>query len=176
MKLNSDAFVIGDIEGFSPKFSTLVCMMNYSRSVLLQAVEGLSAEQLDHFYDEKSNSIGMLLMHIAAVEKFYQIFTFEQKSDFDIDEEFWKSCLELDENCRSKVKGRDAEFYVQTLNQIRQETLGEFRKRDDNWFMNEEPFWSGLPANNWFKWFHVMEDEINHRGQINWLKKRLPKT
>ena len=40
---------------------------------------------------------------------------------------------------------------------------------------NEEtPFWGGQPANNYFKWFHVFEDEINHRGQIRWLCKRLP--
>jgi hypothetical protein len=31
-----------------------------------------------------------------------------------------------------------------------------------------------LPANNHFKWFHVFEDEINHRGQIRWLRARLP--
>jgi len=23
-------------------------------------------------------------------------------------------------------------------------------------------------------WFHVAEDEISHRGQIHWLRKRLP--
>jgi hypothetical protein len=23
-------------------------------------------------------------------------------------------------------------------------------------------------------WFHAAEDEINHRGQIRWLRKRLP--
>jgi hypothetical protein len=24
------------------------------------------------------------------------------------------------------------------------------------------------------RWFHVAEDEINHRGQIRWLRPRLP--
>lgn len=27
-------------------------------------------------------------------------------------------------------------------------------------------------ANNYFKWFHVFEDELNHRGQIRWLRIR----
>jgi len=26
-----------------------------------------------------------------------------------------------------------------------------------------------------FAWFHVAEDEINHRGQIRWLRARLSK-
>jgi uncharacterized damage-inducible protein DinB len=33
---------------------------------------------------------------------------------------------------------------------------------------------AGKPASNYFKWFHVFEDELNHRGQIRWLRRRLP--
>ena len=42
----------------------------------------------------------------------------------------------------------------------------------DAWLDAQTPFWGGKPANNYFKWFHVFEDELNHRGQIRWLRKR----
>ena len=28
----------------------------------------------------------------------------------------------------------------------------------------------GQQVNNYFKWFHVLGHEINHRGQIRWLR------
>jgi hypothetical protein len=31
-------------------------------------------------------------------------------------------------------------------------------------------------ADNYFKWFHVMGHEINHRGQIRWLRGRALRT
>lgn len=32
----------------------------------------------------------------------------------------------------------------------------------------------GTPTSNYFKWFHVFEDEINHRGQIRLIRKLTP--
>jgi hypothetical protein len=46
--------------------------------------------------------------------------------------------------------------------------------QDDDWLSQERPFWENLPANHYFMWFHALEDEVNHRGQIRWLRKRLP--
>jgi hypothetical protein len=49
-------------------------------------------------------------------------------------------------------------------------------QRDDDWLEAPAPFdlLGGRPANNHFKWFHVAENELNHRGQIRWLRRRLP--
>lgn len=30
------------------------------------------------------------------------------------------------------------------------------------------------PTTHLWAWYHVMEDELNHRGQIRWLCARLP--
>ena len=47
-------------------------------------------------------------------------------------------------------------------------------EKDDKWL--EEKVTSGIKEfNTHYFWFHVFEDEINHRGQINFLKKRLGK-
>lgn len=71
-KLN---FVIDKIDGLQPEFSNLVSMMNYARYTTMQGVEGLTIEELDYLYDKDTNSIGMLLYHMAAIEFYYQIHT-----------------------------------------------------------------------------------------------------
>ena len=44
---------------------------------------------------------------------------------------------------------------------------------DDAWLHAVDTSW-GTPVSNYFKWFHVFEDELNHRGQIRLLRKLLP--
>ena len=63
---------------------------------------------------------------------------------------------------------------MERLARVRARTLEELTRRDDAWLFEESPWWDGHVANNYFKWFHVFEDELNHRGQIRLLRKRLP--
>lgn len=170
-------FLINQIDGFTPLVSHLFKMLNYARHTTVGAVQKLSIEQLDHLQDENSNSIGMLLNHIAAVEVWYQAFTFEGRDWFANEEEAaeWGDALQLNEQAKELARGKSLEYYVEKLDSARAKTLEGFKKRDDMWLMEEKPFWRDEPANHYFMWFHVAEDEINHRGQIRWLRKRLPK-
>jgi hypothetical protein len=52
-------------------------------------------------------------------------------------------------------------------------TLNFFAAANDEWLEHFTPYGWDHPANNYFKWFHVFEDELNHRGQIRMIKKRL---
>ena len=168
-------FVVGGAPGFTPEVGRLVAMMTYARRTTLQAVEGLTVAELDHLHDDGSNSIGALLAHIAAVEAAYQVITFEGR-DFNGQERArWGATLELGARARREVRGQPLDHYVELLAEVRAATLREFARRDDRWLDEETPFWGGFAANNYFKWFHVFEDEINHRGQIRWLRKRLPR-
>ena len=40
-------------------------MLSYARQTLLEAVEGLQREDLDHLHDATSNTIGALLAHAS---------------------------------------------------------------------------------------------------------------
>ena len=57
------------LSGYTPTIGHLVGMLSYARQTTLAAVEGLTREQLDHLHDERSNSIGALLAHVAMVER-----------------------------------------------------------------------------------------------------------
>ena len=72
-------YLIGDISGFTPQIARLVSMMNYVRHATLSAVEGLTVNELDYLNDPESNSIGSLLLHIAAAEVGYQAATFDKR-------------------------------------------------------------------------------------------------
>lgn len=169
------SLLIKDVSGFTPQIGHLVSMMNYARSTTLTAVADLTVEQLDFLHDEQSNSIGMLLRHLAAVESIYQILTFEKRSPLEEEIREWQAALELGDRGRREIKGYTLDEYLICLRDVRLKTFEEFEKRDDDWLYEEVPFWNEKPANYYFQWFHVFEDEINHRGQIRWLRQRLPK-
>lgn len=168
--------IIGPKEGFSPQVGTLVSMMNWMRDTVLRSVKGMKREELDYLHDPKSNTIGAMLLHLAATEVFYQGNTFEGLNDFkETERATWNPAMELGDEGRKVIKGHDLDYYVNILTKTREKTLAELRKRDDKWLMTVDPkFFGGQPTNNYCKWFHVVEHESNHNGQIKWIKGRLP--
>lgn len=163
-------YLIGDISGFTPQMARLVSMMNYVRYTTLSAVEGLEVSELDYLHDSQSNSIGALLLHIAAAEVGYQAATFH-KRDLNIGEKRdWDTALALGERARNEIKGLALDYYLNRLEQVRANTLAELARRDDRWLEEQTAFGSDRHVNNYFKWFHVFGHELNHRGQIRWLR------
>ena len=148
-------------------------MMNYARHTTLHAVRELSVDQLDERPAGFGNSIAMLLEHFAAVEAWYQIRTFEGREANESTElAQWIPGLDLGEKGES-IRDKPLEHYLEQLETVRSKTLAEFAKRDDEWLHHEFPWWDDKPGNNYFCWFHVFEDEINHRGQIRLIRKNL---
>ena len=162
-------FVIGDISGFTPQIARLVSMMNYVRSTTLSAVEGLGVSEIDYLYDSQSNSIGSLLLHIAAAEVGYQAATFHKRDLNDEEKREWDAALALGERARHEIKGQDLDYYLSKLEQVRTNTLAELALRDDEWLEEQTTFGNDQRVNNYFKWFHVFGHELNHRGQIRLL-------
>jgi uncharacterized damage-inducible protein DinB len=170
----SGLHLIRPVEGYSPQIGQLVSMAAWIRDTVVRSVRGMSQDELDHVYDSESNSIGSLLLHLASTEVFYQTNTFEKRTFNEAERRRWKVAGDLGEAARAEIKGHPLEYYLGALEEVRQQTLIEFRKRDDDWFQESEPFFGSQPTNNYCKWFHVVEHEANHRGQITWYEKRLP--
>ncbi|MDQ6737945.1 MAG: DinB family protein [Gemmatimonadota bacterium] len=169
--------IIGPREGFSPQIGTLVSMLEWMRRAVLEPVQGLTMAELDYLHDEKANTIGALLLHLAATERHYQLHTFEGKKWDHWDENTrkqWDVPGGLGAEARRVIKGHELGYYLDALAQGREHTLAEFRKRDDTWLMQIDHDWPWGPTNNYCKWFHVCEHESNHNGQVKWIKSRLP--
>ena len=175
--LANDDNIIGPKPGYSPQIGTLVSMMAWNRPPITNAVKGMTVEQLDFLLDAKANTIGALLYHLAATDAFYHEHTFKGLPWGKFDPEVMKKfdiAMELGEPARQQIKGHNVDFYLDLLKETRENTLAEFKKRDDNWLMTVDDKWPWGPTNNYCKWFHVCEHESHHYGQIAMLKSRVP--
>jgi hypothetical protein len=174
---DSGLTIVGPRKGYSAEIGTLTSMMAFMRDQVLRSVKAMSQQDLDFLLDAKANTIGALLVHLAAIESFFQVNTFEGLSGKKLPEAFkekWGMPMELGEPARKSIKGNNLDHYLNILNETREKTLAEFRKRDDAWLMAVDKDWPWGPTNNYCKWFHVTEHEANHNGQIKFLKSRLP--
>ena len=168
--------IIGPIQGYSPQIGTFISMLNWMRETVIGASKGLTVEELDFLMDPKANTIGAMLLHLAATEVIYQDLTFHGLQGFsDENKKKWNVPMSLGEEGRKQIKGHSLDYYLSELKTVREKSLAEFKKRDDKWLAEVDPhFFGDKPTNNYCKWFHVCEHEANHRGQITLVKKRIP--
>ena len=109
---------------------------------------------------------------MASVEFFYQKITFEERDITEEEFKIWEAALDLGEKGREQIRGNSLDYYLNRLEEIRNQTNKLFKEKDDAWLHKESELW-GQTGNNYFMWFHTFEDEINHRGQINFIRKRI---
>lgn len=110
----------------------------------------------------------MLLAHVLNVEPTYQSVTFHGTRPTEPDV--------LRSEVRVTTRGRKLSDYTDDLTAAREVTLAQPKERDDTRLHDEYRPWGNAPMNNLFCWFHVLEDEISHRGQIKLLRKQLELT
>lgn len=176
LSADPSVYMIYPVEGYTPHIGTLVAMLNYNRHTVINAVKDLTIQQLDYLHDPQSNTIGALIMHLGATEVFYQANTFEDRQDLnEAEKKEWGAASELGDRGRKEIKGHEVKYYLDRIESVRKWTLEEFKKKDDDWLLKIDPEWSKeRNFNCYWKWFHVCEHESNHRGQITWLKVRMP--
>lgn len=85
----------------------------------------------------------------------------------------WGTALALGDEARDVVKNYSLDYYLDELSQLRENTLTYLKSKKDSWLFEENKWGNGISYNNYYLWFHVMEDEINHRGQIRTIKRML---
>lgn len=165
-------YCVTSLKGFTDKIGELVFLLEHTRAVTLSEISEFEQDFLDNSTID-GNSIGALLSHIAAIEKVHQLISFE-KRDFSASEYIeWGAAIELGNRAREELKGKSVDFYIQQLFEVRKETLDQLSLRNDDWLYEQNVWPNGTPFNNYYLWFHVLEDEINHRGQIRAIKRSL---
>jgi hypothetical protein len=171
--------MLGPLPGYSPQIGAFVSQLTWMREMngVLAATKKLTQSDLDLLFDKDANTIGALMLHLAATETYYQLNTFDGVKWDSWSEDIkkkWEPAMNLGDAGRATIKGHDRDYYVNILHEVREKTLAEFRKKDDAWFVAADKSWFWGPTNNFCKWFHVCEHEAHHTGQIALLRKRLP--
>lgn len=173
---SDNIYQVGPQKGYTPQIGTLLSTMTMMRAWVIDVVKALTTEQLDFQFDDRSNTIGAMLLHLAATERYYQLNTFEGLKWGSWSDEIkavWDVPMNLGEAGRKQIKGNNIDYYLSKLEEVRASTKLEFAKRDDSWLMKSEPFFDDQLTNNHCKWFHVCEHESNHNGQIKFILTRL---
>ncbi len=160
---------IEETKGYSSNIGVLVSMLDDLKQRVTNSVQNLDQEGTDFLLDSNANRVGALIMHLAATEKYYQLYTFEGRG-FNEDEAMWERALNLGEDAREEFKGKPISYYLDLWAEVRKETKKLLKKRDDKWLKKKV---NGTSMNNHWAWYHVMEHQANHMGQIRLIIKRI---
>lgn len=166
-------YTIKPASGYSEKIGELVFMLGHVRMQTLKDIEGLQQSQLDKRDAGNGNSIGALLAHIAAIEKVHQLISFEGRDFTEAEFAEWGPALMLGERSQPLLAGNTLDYYIEGLSAVREATLQKLQEKDDAWLYEERSWPNGTAYNMYYLWFHVLEDEISHRGQIRAAMRRL---
>ncbi len=162
--------IISSPKGYTPQIGATVSMLEDLKERVTRSVQGLSTAETDFLMDEDANRIGALIFHLAATEKYYQVYTFENRGFSREERKQWNMPLNLGDRARDEIKGKPISYYLDIWDEVRKETLRLLKTKDDIWF---DAMVSGSSMNNHWAWYHVMEHQANHMGQIRMMTKRI---
>ncbi|GAA0871794.1 DinB family protein [Gangjinia marincola] len=158
-------------KGYDLQIGNMVSMLENLKGRVTQSVATISQKETDFLLDQDANRIGAMIYHLAATEKVYQLITFENRQFNKEEEKTWGVALSLGENAREQFKDQPISYYLSIWDEVRAETLRLLKEKDDKWFSKKAKGAGGM-TNHW-AWFHVMEHQANHMGQIRLIQKRV---
>jgi len=163
---------IKETKGYSPQIGTTVAMLEDLKRRVTNSVINLTDEETDFLLDEDANRIGAMILHLAATEKYYQVYTFEGRGYNAEEEKTWGAAMNLGDRGRDELVGKPISYYLEIWDEVRAETLRLLKTKDDKWFNSNVDVRRANMNNHW-AWYHVMEHQANHMGQIRLIIKRI---
>lgn len=154
--------------GYSNDIGNMISMLDNLKQRVERHVINLNQEGTDFLLDENSNSPGAIIYHLAATEAYYQVYTFEGRGFNAAEKRKWETALNLGKNARKEFKGKPIKFYLDIYDEVRKKTKELLKTKDDDWFKTK----TGNMSMHW-AWFHVMEHQANHMGQLAYITKRI---
>ena len=158
-------------KGYSPHIGVVVQMLDDLKGRVTRSVVNLDQEGTDFLLDEGANRIGAMILHLAATEKYYQLYTFEGRGFNRAEQKEWGAAMDLGKRGREALQDKPISYYLDRWTEVRKETLRLLKTQDDDWFAAKV---KGSSMNNHWAWYHVMEHQANHMGQIRLIIGRLP--
>ena len=163
-------YEIKAVEGYTPQIGMMVDMLEEVKDKITAEIADFDQAQTDFLFDEKANSIGAMIMHLAATEAYIQTETLEGRTWTAEEAAFWAAGGGLGIESRDKLKGKPMKYYLDQWDKVRKKTLEGLKTKDDAWFASS----IDESMNIHWAWFHILKHAANHMGQIELVKSRLP--
>ena len=160
--------VIETPKGYSDDIGQMVAMLDNLKARVERNVRNLDQVGTDFLLDENANSPGAIIYHLAATEAYYQVYTFERRGFNEEEAKMWNTALNLGDKARKEFKDKPISYYMEIYDEVRAKTKTLLKTKDDGWFAEM----NGNMNNHW-AWFHVMEHQANHMGQLALIVKRI---
>ncbi len=162
-----------EFEELSPRVALWYSVMHETRERLFRVLRDLTQEELDYTPNErKFETIGTLLLHIAAVEWSW---IFEDIGGKEMDYEEFKHAFALRPEVNiPQLKDQSIQFYIDKLKEIREDVyqrLANFEDDDLDKIIGSD---SDKHSIEWIL-FHIVEHEAMHIGQIQLLRRLFSK-
>ncbi|MCH9032437.1 MAG: DinB family protein [candidate division Zixibacteria bacterium] len=172
-------FTITPIPGLTPRVGAYLAQMEDVSEQTKKYVADLNPAQLAWYPNDKVESIGTLLLHIAAAERSWIGEDIMRK---EMDEEEWKLAFPIRLGI-AQVSGEELDYYLEIMDRTRKETFDCLRALTDDDLAREiAPLDPGDAANagkrftiEWIL-YHLIEHEAHHKGQIAVMKRLLPES
>ena len=168
-KKQPEIFKLEKSTELSPQVATWYGIMVKAREYLIEIVEGLEKEALDFTpHDRKIETIGTLLMHIAAVEWSW---IFEDIDGKEMDFERFKYGFSLRPSLNiPQIKDKSKQFYLDELKDVREQVYKRLCQLKDE---ELETIVGTEEEKYTIEWilYHIAEHEMMHIGQILLLRR-----
>lgn len=151
----------------------LLGMFDDARATTLQRLENLSKEELHWQFASAWNSISVLLEHIIAASHYFRIWIFEKRMLSEKEEKKYRPGLDMGKYIPELIaKNKDLDYYIEELAASRKlmtEAISKLSKED--FFKKIDAYDKETGSNLAWIFYHVVEDEVHHRGQISYIRK-----
>lgn len=143
-----------------------------ARLTTILSLKNLTVAELHWQYKTGWNTIGALLSHMVAIENYFRVEFVEGRKLTDEETQKWLPAMDMGEYLPQLITGQAVEHYVAELSRSREmmlASLADVTHDDLTHRINDYDAETG--CNLAWVLYHMVEDEIYHRGQISIIRK-----
>ncbi|QMU31397.1 DinB family protein [Adhaeribacter radiodurans] len=150
----------------------LLGILEDARITTLQAIANIPTAEIDWQFQEGWNTIGALLAHITAIEHYFRIEFVEGRKLTDEENNQWLPGMEMGPYLPQLIKKQPTDAYIIELKESRRMLMEALQKITfTNFVKRIEDYDPVTGCNLAWALYHMVEDEIYHRGQISIIRK-----
>jgi uncharacterized damage-inducible protein DinB len=167
--MNRPNYIQNDVSN-SAAIDVLIGAAIDARATTLARIQDISEEVLHWQFSKEWNSISCLLEHILCLKDLIKICCIDRRPMTPLEEEVIIPAATMGEYIPELIGKRNLEEYKELLTKNLEEMIEYLKEIEVSnlWTIYE----TNNNKNNTLWWlYHIIEDEVNHRGQISLLVK-----